>query len=96
MRYSTTTNASSARIIEITRDAFGPRGAGLRMTSVGMTEIRFDADAGHVAIVIERGDGLNEVIIESREFDDEAVRFISDLPRPSFWRQLFRRRRSKT
>lgn len=98
MRYSATTSAPSANIIELARQAFGPHGAGLRMTSVGMTEVRFDGDAGigHVTIAIERRDGTNEVVIETREFDDEAVRFISQLPRPSLWRQLRRRIRSKT
>lgn len=95
MRYSTTTSASSARIIELARGSFGPDGSGLRMTSVGLTEVRFDAESGFVAITIARHGGENEVVIETREFDDDVIRYMSTLPRHSLWSQLFRRWRSK-
>ena len=96
MRYSTTTSAPTARIIELARPSFGPDGAGLRMTSVGLTEVRFDGDTGFVAITIARHGAENEVVIETREFDDDVIRYMSALPRRSLWSQLFRRRRSKT
>jgi hypothetical protein len=95
MRYSTTTTADVATIINQARERFGPNGAGLRMTNVGMTEVSFASDIGHVNVTVERSDGLNEVIIETRELDTEAQAFLRSLPRESFLGQFLRRRRSK-
>jgi len=88
---------SQAEVLRRAREAFGPAGAGLRLASAALLSASYSHASGHVSLTIEPGHGENTVVIETREFDAEVVRFIAALPRRGWIGQLARRfRRSKT
>jgi hypothetical protein len=96
MRYSTVTTASVTEIMERARKRFGPSGLGLRVTSMSMLEATFSGEIGNVTVAVQPlGRGKNDVVIASQEFDDEAARFVRDLPRESVGRRLLRGVRSR-
>jgi hypothetical protein len=97
MRYSAETTAPAGEIMRRAREAFGPTGAGLQLTSTDLLNVTYSHPSGYVSVNIEPNRGGNTVVVETREFDDPAVRFLGTLPRRSLLSQLVRRfRRSKT
>lgn len=97
MRYSGTTHATVPEILQRARATFGPSGAGLRLASTDLTSATYAHASGHVTVAIQPGFGENVVVVETREFDADAVRFIAALPRLGPLTQIARRfRRSKT
>lgn len=91
MRYSAETTAPPADVLRRAREAFGAGGAGLRLSALTLTTARFEAAAGHVLVEATRARGqLTAVVIETREFDDDARRFLLALPRQPWWRRLRR------
>jgi hypothetical protein len=96
MRYSARTSASPTEALMLARAAFGDTGAGLRISDLTLTSARFASDVGFIAFEAERlPDGATEVVLETREFDAEARRFLLGLPRHSALRAAWRRVRSK-
>ena len=96
MRFSAETSASPATALMLARSAFGEAGAGLRIGDLTLTSARFVSDAGFVAFEAQRlPSGMTEVVLETREFDAEARRFLLGLPRHSALRSAWRRVRSK-
>lgn len=95
MRYSAETVAPAAEVIRRAREAFGPSGAGLRLATVGLLGVEFRGAVAFVTVTIEPGDGRNTVVVETRELDAEARRFLAQLPRRRSPRQWLRRRRAR-
>jgi hypothetical protein len=82
MRASAQTTASAGEILRAARERFGPSGAGLQLEHIGMLDASFRGGAGFVALSIEPKPGRgNTVIVETRELDDEVLRFLRGLPR---------------
>jgi hypothetical protein len=95
MRYSATTTAPVGEIMRRAREAFGASGAGLELAHLGIYDASFRAATGFVSLTIQPGAKGNEIIVETREHDQEVLDFIQSLPQMSRMRQLLRRMRGK-
>lgn len=95
MRYSAETSASPARVLLLARERFGTAGEGLALTDASLERVAFGGPVGYVAVEARRGNGGAVVIVETREFDDAARRFLLDLPRQSRFAALARMIRAK-
>jgi hypothetical protein len=96
MRYSTQTTVSPAQALLLARSAFGGEGAGLRVSDLTLTSARFTSAAGFIAVKARLlPDGATEVVLETREFDAEARRFLVSLPRQTWLRAALRWLRAK-
>ena len=89
MRYSIATTASPPDVLRLARETFGPAGHGLRLTTQDLSSVRLEAAAGFVALEATRDPaGQTVVVVETREFDAEARRFLASLPHWTLWARI--------
>lgn len=79
-RYSKDTRKSPEQVLERALAFFGPGGLGLTVEEQGDCCLYLSGGGGHVLIQIGPAkSGRTSVILETREWDDQAIRFLERL-----------------
>jgi hypothetical protein len=75
------TKRSAAQVLEQAIDFFGPNGVGLEITQQEATHVQFQGGGGYVAVRVQpqQDRGKHEVEIESREWENDAKRFLGEI-----------------
>jgi hypothetical protein len=95
-RYSMFTSLTPPEALARAVAHFGAAGSGLRLTQRGLDSVRFEGGGGFVQVEAQRAeDGRTELLIETMQLDDEARRFLAQLPADSLWQSLRRRLRRR-
>lgn len=79
-RYSRETRRSPEQVLERALTFFGPGGLGLTVEEQGDCCLRLSGGGGHVLVQIgQEKSGRTLVILETREWDNQVMRFLERL-----------------
>lgn len=79
-RYSKDTRKSPEQVLERALAFFGPGGLGLTVEEQGDCCLRLTGGGGYVLVQIGQGEsGRTSVILETREWDNQVMRFLERL-----------------
>ena len=95
MRYEVVTGLTPCEVFEHAIGHFGPRGAGLRLTSQTSQSLLFQGGGGHVVIAVKPGP-QTLLELETRAWDDAVQQFMAQISRRRWWSRWWRRRKPAT
>ncbi len=79
-RYGRETRRSPEQVLERALAFFGPGGLGLTVEEQNDCYLRLTGGGGHVLVQVGTAEsGRTSVIVETREWDDQAARFLETL-----------------
>ena len=79
VRLAKTIDRQWSEVLGAAEDFFGPGGLGLELTGRRENCVSFAGGGGHVAVETCPSGGRTEVIVEAREWEQDARRFLAGL-----------------